>query len=61
MWIYTRYNLATDWTWELRKEQGVEIAHFSPAWKGGNAINNRGITVEGADMGNDGFSFGLSI
>ena len=37
------------------------MAHFSPAWKDGNAINNRGITVEGADMGNDEFSIGLSI
>lgn len=29
------------------------MAHFSPVWKGGGTIHNRGIVVEGTGMGND--------
>lgn len=59
MWIQIRYDLATDWTWGLRKEGIVELTAFSPAWKDSNSFNSREIMAEGADLRNNEFTFVL--
>lgn len=59
-----------DWDWlqfsnwldlGAEKRTGFRDGSFLTCLKDGNAINNRQITTEGTDMGNNKFSFGLPI